>query len=105
LEKFAISGQEPPINANHVAFAISMQQIMADMELELIEIFKEPTQRRQAVELLSQLRGNPMNQKEIAEYLNVSEATAGKVVNKLFAYRYINRQRGEGKAFVISLKV
>jgi hypothetical protein len=105
LEKFAVSGQEPPIKIDWVYAAISMEQIMADMELELIELFKEPTQRRQAVSLLSQLRGGTMNQKEIAEFLNVSEATAGKIINKLLAYRYVDRQRGEGKAWIISLKV
>lgn len=57
------------------------------------------------MQLLNRLREGAMNQKEIAEFLNVSEATAGKVVGKLLLYDYAKRQRGEGKAWVISLTV
>lgn len=75
------------------------------MKLELHDIFTDDEKRRQAVQLLNRLSEGAMNQKEIAEFLNVSEATAGKVVGKLLLYDYAKRQRGEGATWVISIKV
>lgn len=103
-EKFAISNESPPINVNHVNEAVTIEELMKDMELELYDLFKDANQRRQAVELLHHLRNiGSMNQKEIAEFLNVSLATAGRFVSKL--YRYVKRERGKGREWLISLKV
>jgi hypothetical protein len=105
-EKFAISNQPGPIDVPHVNEAVTVEQLTKDMELELYDIFKDANQRRQAVELLNHLRiAGPINQKAVAEFLNVSEATAGKIVNRLLTYRYVTRERGEGKEWVISLKI
>jgi hypothetical protein len=104
VEKFAISGQEPPIDIDDVNSAITIEQIMEDMELELYDLFKDTNQRRCAVELLNYLRTKESaNQKEIAEFLGVSLATAGKIVSRMF--RYVKRDRGKGKEWLISLKV
>ena len=103
-EKFAISNETPPIDVAHVNKAVTLEELMKDMELELYDLFKDANQRRQAVELLHHLRNiGSMNQKEIAEFLNVSLATAGRFVSKL--YRYVKRERGKGREWLISLKV
>jgi predicted XRE-type DNA-binding protein len=105
VESFAVLNGVPPINVNHVNAAITIEQLVKDMELELYDILKNVQQRRQAVELLDYLRQkNETNQKDIAELLNISEATAGKLVNKLVAVNYLQRKRGEGKEWIISLK-
>jgi hypothetical protein len=104
LERFAISGQDPPIKVENVNDAVTIEQIMEDMELELFDLFKDANQRRQAVDLLEYLRTKgSANQKDIAEFLGVSLATAGKMVNKL--YRYLKRERGKGREWLVSLKV
>jgi DNA-binding MarR family transcriptional regulator len=61
--------------------------------------------RRQAIELLNHLRKvGKINQKQIADFLNVTMATAGRIVGRL-DYRYIERERGKGREWLISLKV
>ena len=104
-ETFAVSDEKPPIDVPHVNKAITVQQLMDDMELELYDVFKDVNQRKQAVELLNCLRSGSMSQKNIAEFLNVSEPTAGKIVNKLLTYRYIDRQRGKGATWIITLRI
>jgi predicted XRE-type DNA-binding protein len=103
-ETFAVSEQKPPIDVEHVNKAVTVQQLMDDMELELYDIFRDANQRQQAVKLLNHLRTTPLNQKDIAEFLNVSEPTAAKIISRLFAYRYIDKQRGEGKEWIITLR-
>jgi len=102
IEKY---NQNLPIDVKQVNDAVTIEDIMADMELELYDAFKDANQRRQAVELLHKLRSGAISQKGIADFLNVSEATAGKIVSKLLVYHYVNRERGEGKEWLISLKV
>lgn len=103
LEEFAISGDNPPIKPGHVNNAVTIDTIVKDMELELFDAFKDPNQRRQAVELLNHLREHgQLNQKEIADFLGVNMMTAARIVNKL--YRYIERKRGKGREWLISLR-
>lgn len=105
LETFAILNETPPVNVNHVNRAITIEELVKDMELELYDIFQNAQQRRQAIELLNYLRDKKQgNQKDIAEFLNMSETTAGKLINKLVAFNYLARRRGEGREWIISLK-
>jgi len=106
LESFAISEKKPPIGVHDVDKAVSVEQLIEDMELELYDVFKNGYQRRQAVELLYHLREHgQVNQKDIAEFLNVSMTTAGKMVSKLYTYGYVTKKRGTGREWIISLKV
>lgn len=105
-ESFTISGEQPPIDKVHVKKAVSIDQIMSDMELELYNLFKDLNQRRQAVELLDHLReAGPLNQKEIAEFLNVSMMTSGKIVGRLLAHGYLKRERGRGREWIVSVRI
>ena len=105
LETFAISDEKPPMSVDHVNKAVTVEQLIKDMELELCNIFKNPYQRRQAVELLNHLREEGRaNQNDIAEFLNVSMSTAGKMVTKLYAYGYVTKKRGTGREWIVSLK-
>jgi len=93
-----------PLTPEHVNKAITEKVLSADLELELCDVFKEKEKRTQAIGLLNQLRvSSPLNQKEAAKFLSLSEATTGKLINKLLAYRYIERKRGEGAEWIISL--
>lgn len=104
IESFLISNEEPPIDAAYVNKVVTVEHVIADMELELHDLFKNANQRRQAIELLYHLRDRKqMNQKEIAEFLDVSLPTAERLVAKL--ERYVNKERGSGREWLISLKV
>jgi len=105
-EHFAISQENPPITIAHVNKAVAVEQLMKDMELELYDIFKDVNQRKQAIQLLNYLRASgTMNQKDIAEFLCVSMPTSARIVARLLTYDYVIRKRGEGREWVISLKV
>jgi len=104
IENFVASNGEPPINAAYVNKVVTVEHVIADMELELYDLFKNANQRRQAVELLYRLRDRkPMNQKDIAEFLNVSMPNVSRLVTKLG--RYVNKKRGKGREWLISLKL
>lgn len=104
LVEFVTSEEDYPVKPEHVNKAVTIDQLIKDMELELSDLFRSEYQTRQAVELLHYLREKGQaNQKDIAEFLNVSMVTAGKIVNKM--YRYVNKERGKGKEWIVSLKV
>lgn len=104
IESFLISNGEPPINATYVNKVVTIEHIVADMELELYEVFKNADQRRKASELLYHLSdGKLMNQKDIAEFLDVSMPNVSRLVTKLG--RYVNKKRGKGRELLISLKL
>lgn len=104
LVDFATSSKDYPVTPKHVDKAVTIEQIIKDMELELSDVFTSAYQRRQAVELLHYLREEGMaNQKEIAEFLSVSMVTAGKIVSKM--YSYVKRKRGKGREWIVSLRV
>jgi len=104
LVESATSGEDYPVTPEHVNKAVTIDQLIKDMELELSDLFRSEYQARQAVELLYYLREKgAANQKDIAEFLNVSMVTAGKIVNKM--YRYVKKERGKGKEWIVSLKV
>jgi len=103
IENFIINGKTPPIGASDVKAAISEDMLLTDMELELSDIFRKQTQKAQAVKILTTLQDRPLSQKEIATLINVSEATAGRLISQLETYKYVQRTRGEGKTWLISL--
>lgn len=97
--------KEKPLDRKLVEEAVSMEQIMQDMDLELSEVFKDKTKKVQAVKLLTMLRQvKEANQKEIATELDINEMNAGRLVKKLEAHGYVKRRRGERGAWLTSLK-
>ena len=93
-----------PLNSDFVRNAISLQQIAADMELELSEFFPSAEVRAQAVRILDYVRSAPnLNQSEVAAALEIDEMTLHRILVKLEAYHYVQRQRGEKGEKRISL--
>jgi DNA-binding MarR family transcriptional regulator len=105
IEKLVVDSKTPPISVEDVKATISSDMLLTDMELELSDLFTQHTQKVQAVKILTTLREGPLNQKQIASLIGVSEATAGRLISKLEAYDYIQRIRGEGRTLLISLKL
>jgi len=97
-----VIAEERLITIEDVKVAITEDELAKDMELELSNIFPQTSQCTQAVRVINYVRAQgECNQKDVAEYLNVSEATAGKLVNKLVEYKYLHRKRGEGNTWII----
>jgi len=93
------------VTVEDVKACITEEQLVKDMELELFGLFKNVEQRRQAIQILNHLREASLNQKEVAEFLGVSMMTASRIISRLQAYGYIKRERGEGKEWIVSLKL
>ena len=97
--------EEMPIDSKLVSSTVGVEQLAKDMDLELSEVFKEKHKKLQAVKLLNFIRQvKEPSQKQIAEELNISEMSVGRLVRKLEAYGYVMRKRGERGAWLISLK-
>jgi len=95
---------KPPITVETVKSAITLEEQLADMDLELADVFPNREQKMEAVKLLSFLREEKeMNQQQLAEAINISEMSVSRIVRKLEAYNYIKRKRGEHRQFIISL--
>lgn len=94
--------ERAPLTAEHVRGAITADILDGDLELELADVFRNPNQKRVALAALNLLRLRSMNQKELAESLGVSEATAGKIVGRLVLYEYVGRERAEHGAWVVT---
>lgn len=104
IENFLISKEKLPIDADYVNKIVTVEHIVADMELELYELFKNAEQRRKASELLYNLSdGKRVNQKDIAEFLDISMPNVSRLVTKLG--RYVNKKRGKGREWLVSLKL
>ena len=104
IEAIALSNYALPITSEIIKNEITTKQLVADMDLELTDLFQNNREHKEmAVKTLHLLREKQANQKEIAEYLNVDEATASRLVKKLEAYGYIKRQRGSGTEWIITL--
>jgi hypothetical protein len=86
-----------PLNNDFVRDAISLQQIAAEMELELSEFFPRAELRAQAVRVLEYVRSAPpnLNQIELAGAVEIDDMTLSRILTKLEAYRYVQLQRGE----------
>lgn len=88
---------QSPITVDHVKIAISFEQQLRDMDLEV--------QRSQTLLILNFLQGHEdVNQKEIAEALGLTEITVSKIIARLEEYGYVKRKRGEHGQWLVSLK-
>lgn len=104
IEAAAIGNSHFPITSDIINREITTKQLVADMDLELTDVFQNNREHKEmAVKTLHLLREKQVNQKEIAEYLNVDEATASRLVKKLETYGYIKRERGSGTEWLITL--
>jgi len=104
IEATVIGNYAFPITSEIIKKEITTKQLVADMDLELTDLFQNNREHKEmAVKTLHLLREKQSNQKEIAEYLNVDEATASRLVKKLEAYHYINKERGSGTEWLITL--
>jgi DNA-binding transcriptional regulator YhcF (GntR family) len=97
IETAAIGNSNFPITSEIINREITTKQLVADMDLELTDVFQNNREHKEmAVKTLHLLREKQVNQKEIAEYLNVDDATASRLIKKLETYGYITRRRGSG---------
>jgi hypothetical protein len=104
IEAAVLGNNSFPISTETINKEITTKQLVADMDLELTDLFQNNREHKEmAVKTLHLLREKQVNQKEIADYLNVDEATASRLVKKLEAYNYIRRQRGLGTEWLITL--
>ncbi len=104
IEAAVLGNNVFPITIGTVNNEITTKQLVADMDLELTDVFQNNKEHKQmAVETVHLLREKTVNQKELASYLNIDEATASRLVKKLETYGYIKRQRGEGTEWLITL--
>jgi len=98
------AGQDFPITTEIVNRSITLDVLNADMDLELTDVFQNNREHKMmAVKTLAYLSNKNANQKEIAELLDVDEATASRFVKKLETYGYLKKQRGTGKEWILSL--
>jgi hypothetical protein len=104
IKQTAIEKGSYPITVETVKSAVTLDQRVKDMDLELTDLFhNNKEQKMQAVKTLAYLSNKNANQKEIAELLDVDEATAGRLVKKLETYGYLKRERGAHGAWDLSL--
>lgn len=95
--KTACRGGVFPITIDAVNASITFSVLAEDMAQELAKMFKgDEEQKTRVVKLLTLLRQKPsLNQKEIAEALEVSEDVMGVMLKKLELYSYIRYEHGE----------
>lgn len=106
IERFQIMGLEGLIDAKFVNETVTFDILAKDMDLELSDIFTHQQPKLEAVKILNYLRETtePPNQKQIAEGINVSEATVGRHIQRLEAYGYVERKRDAHGQWLVSLK-
>lgn len=93
-----------PVTIDHVKEAISLEQQVMDMDLELTDVFSNRERKMEVVKLLNLLRDKGMlNQKEIAEELDVTMMSVSRIVRKLEAYGYVKRKRGSHAQWQVCL--
>lgn len=102
IKEVAINRTGYPITVEVVKTTVTLEQRAKDMELELTDILHSKEQKMDAVKTLTYLSDRSVNQKAIAELLNVDEATVGRLVRKLEAYGYVRKQRGAGSEWLWS---
>lgn len=96
LQEFASAANKPTITVEDVQRAISLEQIVADMELQLCDVFPKAEHRTLAVHILEYARKHPgLNQAELAEALEVDAFTLSRILPKLQLHGYIERKQGE----------
>jgi len=86
-----------------VTESVTLKQLSDDMELELCDIFKKRDQRYTAVRILKLLsQTGELNQKQIANRLDLSEATTSRIINRL--HDYVIKTRGTKNTWLVSLR-
>ena len=103
IENHITSEETGFINLKTVEKAITLNQLAKDMELELSDIFRDRSRRYNAVRIINLLsQKGELNQKLIANELNLSEQATMRILNKLFDY--IKKCRGTKNEWLVSLK-
>jgi len=105
LDQYPTGSHNITITAENVRDRIGLNQLAADMELELATIFpKEKECRLASVIVLRRLsEEGTLTQSQITEQVfDGAEMKASRVLNRLEAWNYIKRQR-KGKVKVVSL--
>jgi len=98
--------EEIPLTAERVNNAITEDLLIADMELELSDVFKRKDKKTEAVRILNFIRQQgECNMKTIAEELNLGKGVVERLIQKLYGYRYVEIKRGKGKEKLVSLKL
>ena len=103
LDVWYDQGSKGEIDSEILKQAVSFEQRVKDMELELMDLFpKEKTNIRKAVQLLDYLRQKgEVNQKTISEELfNGNLMAASRMINKLEAHDYIQVRKVGKENFV-----
>lgn len=94
IKHIAIERGSYPITTEVVKSAVTLDQRVKDMDLELTDLFhNNKEQKMQAVRLLDCLN-KEINQKGLAELLGIEEMTVSRLVRILEAYGYLKRERG-----------
>jgi hypothetical protein len=94
-----------PLSIDLVKRAISKDQLIMDMDLELSEFFKNSEKKLQAFNILDFIRDSPdLSQKVISEALGLHPNAVGDVVRQLCLHNYLQVKRGKGTELLVSLK-
>ena len=84
------------ISLDDVRKVITIDQLIADMQLQLAEVFRNNEHRALAVRLIEYVRLHPdRNQTQVAEALEIDEPTVSHLSNKLQEHGYIKKTVGE----------
>lgn len=96
VEAYEIPDKSNLITVDFVRKIITLDEIAADMELQLSDLFSKPEHRMIAIRALENARLNSdLNQTELAERLQVDDATLSRILGKLELQGYIQRRQGE----------
>jgi DNA-binding MarR family transcriptional regulator/thymidylate kinase len=84
------------ISVDFVRKIITVDEISADMELQLSDLFSKPEHRMIAIRAVEAARLHPdLNQSELAQLLEVDDMTLSRILSKLELNGYIQRKQGE----------
>jgi hypothetical protein len=103
LEEILLS-KAKNIDIDLVKKTITIEQLEADMDLELSEILADKEKKILAVKILNLIREKgEINQKTIAKQLEIHESTLGRILDKLETHNYIKREKGAKKERIVRL--
>ena len=92
-----------PITMEDVNNAVSLEQQLEDMKLEFANIFKTEDQKLRAIQILRFLIDKKeLNQKQIAEALDLGDMAVSRIMSSLNVRGYIRRVRGKHGEWIIS---
>jgi hypothetical protein len=85
------------ISIDDVRRTITIDHLIADMQLQLVEVFPNVEHRALAVRIIEYVRLHPdVNQMQLAEALETNEVAVSRISNKLQEQGYIKKTLGEG---------